>query len=167
VSAGHVHAKASVILAIGFGLGGIATLNPGSVEYVLGSLASIMLSPDLDVDAKNISSTIMRKRFGWVAEKAWDSLWYWYRRSLKHGSPLSHFPVVGTLGRLVYMYLFLIVVPVLILKFLFPSHVDLIYELTWWVKIALIRYKFVIAVMAGDLIHWALDIATTEHKENR
>ena len=132
--------------------------------YSVGSLLGIMFSPDLDVDAKNVSSTIMRKKVGWFAEKAWDVFWYWYRRSLKHGSPLSHFPIISTLGRIFYIFLLIIVVPEFLLKLLLFPNMSLMYELTWWINILLVGYKIVIGLMASDLLHWALDISTVEHR---
>src|SRR4030043_2180311 len=138
MSDGKTHIKASLILAGGFGLGAVFTLSPSGVLYSVGSLLGIMLSPDLDLDVRNVSSKIMRKKVGWFAEKAWDVFWHYYRKSLKHGSPLSHLPVVGTLGRIFYIFLFIIIFPEFLLKLLLFPNMSLMYELTWWINILIV-----------------------------
>src|ERR1044072_3589381 len=114
MSSGCVHQKASVILATGFVLGSLAF--GSGIEYATGALVGIMLNPDLDVDNGYICNHIMRNRIGKWASKVWDALWYFYRKSLKHGSELSHFPIVSTIFRLAYLYFFLLVVTYLLLS---------------------------------------------------
>lgn len=185
MSAGCVHQKASVILAGGFLLGSLA-FGPG-VEYAAGALVGILLTPDLDVDAGNISNQIIREKIGgrpngkqkshpwfivrrrvaWAVEKAWDGLWYFYRKSLKHGSELSHFPVIGTIGRLAYLYLFLLVIPYTVLALALPGAWDMAGELRWWNYQLLDHWRLILGLMGSDLIHWALDLLTTEHKKQK
>ena len=167
MSDGRTHIKASLILAGGFGVSTVLTQEPSNLLYSFGALLGIMLSPDLDLDVKNVSSTIMRKKVGWFGESAWDATWHFYRKSLKHGSPLSHLPVIGTLGRIIYLFCLFIVVPTVVLKFLFFPNLNLMYELTWWTNILVTGYKVVLGLMASDLIHFFLDLLTTEHKNER
>lgn len=174
-----------MILAGSFLLGSLA-FGPG-IEYAVGALVGIMLTPDLDVDAGNISNQIIREKIGgrpngkqkghpwfivrrrvaWIAEKIWDGLWYFYRKSLKHGSELSHFPVISTLFRLGYLYLFTIIIPYTIFELALPGAWDMGAELHWWGNQFIGHYHIVLGLMGSDLIHWALDILTTEHKKQK
>lgn len=162
MSAGHVHTKACLMLAGGFLVGTVFSRQPEDIQYVAGALAGIFVSPDCDVDSKFIAYKYIRQRLGKLAETAWNFLWYYYRKSIKHGSELSHVPIVGTTGRLLYLYCFGIVLPYVILCQVLP--LDFWYELDWWSKHILVYWKIWIGLMGADLIHWALDIATTEHK---
>ena len=165
MSAGIVHRKASIILAIGFLLGGLFTLDSGGVVRAIGSLVGIIATPDWDVDAGMIMDKTIRVNIGKWAEKIWDAFLYWYRRSLKHGSPLSHFPIVSTLGRIIYVFLFIIIIPHAIVYFIFSPAWDLMAVISWyWTKV-MSHQNIIIGLMGSDIIHWGLDILTTEHKE--
>jgi uncharacterized metal-binding protein len=170
VSAGCVHQKASLALAGGFLLGSLV-FGPG-IEYAAGALVGIMVMPDLDVDAGNISNKIIRHKLGrnglgrWV-EKGWDMLWYFYRKSLKHGSELSHFPVISTLFRLAYLFLFLLVIPYSVVELVAPGAWNIWSELHWWLMLIVDHYKIILGLMGSDFIHWGLDILTTEHAKRK
>lgn len=162
MSSGVVHTKACIALAVGFTAGAIASQNPSDFQYVLGALTGVLISPDCDVDSKFIAYKYIRQRLGRAAESGWNYVWYFYRKSVKHGSELSHFPIVGTIFRVGYLFLFAIVIPYLVLSLLFPF--DLLREWQWWAWQTLTHWKIVVGLMGADLIHWALDILTTEHK---
>ena len=185
MSSGCVHQKASVFLAGGFLLGSLAF--GSGIEYAAGALVGIMVGPDLDVDAKNISNQIIRDKIGgrpnarqkdkpwfivrrsvaWAVGKVWDGLWFIYRGSVKHGSPLSHFPVISTLFRLAYLFLILLVIPYATLALFFPGAWDIWSELRWWLALLVRHHQVVIGLMGSDLIHWTLDIPTTEHAKQK
>jgi len=168
MSSGCVHQKASVILAGGFLLGSLF-YGPG-IEYAAGALVGIMLTPDLDVDNGYIGNTIIERRlgiFGKFVSKIWDGLWYFYRKSLKHGSELSHFPIISTLFRLGYLYVFLIIIPYTIFWLAIPGAWSMESELHWWNVQLAIYYRLILGLMGSDLIHWALDILTTEHAKQK
>ena len=168
MSAGCVHQKASMALAGGFLLVSLV-FGPGH-EYVAGALLGIMLTPDLDVDNGYIGNVIIRERLGklgGLANKAWDGLWYFYRKSLKHGSELSHFPIISTIFRLGYLYLFLIVIPYIILAVAIPGAWSIQSELAWWLALSAKHYRLILALKGSDLIHWTLDILTTEHAKQK
>src|SRR3990167_5991625 len=76
------------------------------------------------------------------------------RRTLIH-----HF--ISTLGRIAYLFFFLVVIPEIILYFIFPM--NFFYEIKWWINVLLINYRVVIGLMAADLIHYVLDVSTVEH----
>lgn len=167
MSAGTVHFKASLILANGFLLGGIVFTDVHCFEYAAGALLGIPLSPDLDVDSGFIMDRIIRRRLGKPGIFIWRNLWYFYRRSLKHGRELSHFPVISTLGRLLYLYFFIVAVPHTAVSYTGLFAWNLHDVLDWYTAVILAGYRVILGLMCSDLIHWALDIMTTEHKKSR
>lgn len=50
-----------------------------------------MFGPDLDIHS------VQYKRWGWLR---W--IWLPYRHSMRHRSPYSHAPIIGTIGRVLY-----------------------------------------------------------------
>ncbi len=131
-----------------------------------GSLVGLYITPDLDVDNGFLTDQLIRKYLGWPAEWIWKMFWHPYRRSLKHGGPLSHFPPIGTMGRILYVYMMLIVIPCLLLYLLYTWRGygwNFQGELMWWWTWVMSHWKVIAGLAATDLIHWALDILTTEH----
>ena len=166
MSNGIVHTKATLIAASAFTVGTILSWNPENFQYVVGALIGVFVHPDLDVNHGRVASAkIILRRLGYYPHVGWQTVWYMYRRSLKHGGDLSHFPVISTLGRLTYLYLFVIVIPYLALAPVL--RLDFWSELSWWAWQVIAHYKIVLGLMSVDFIHWVLDVATTEHKIRR
>ena len=162
MSAGSVHTLSAVALATGFTVASLSVLDPDAMQYAAGAVVGIFVSPDCDVDKGFIAYHYIRRRLGDWAEWVWDRIWFMYRRSVKHGSELSHFPVVGTLGRLVYLFFFVLVVPYLFLDIFFPFNLD--FEFRWWITRILSYWRVVVGMMGVDFIHFILDIATVDGK---
>jgi uncharacterized metal-binding protein len=160
MSNGRTHSIASVALACGF-------LLSGGGQEAMGALVGVMISPDCDVDNGFVADTYIRNRFGRVVEMGWDGLWYFYRRSLKHGGELSHFPIISTLGRIAYLFFFTIVIPYVVLMLFLPGAWDIQTELGWWWGKIWEHWRLIVGLMGADLIHWGLDISTTEHLERK
>lgn len=70
--------------------------------YIAGNLVGILVTPDLDVDAGNISDTFIRK-VSPSAQWLWRKFWTPYSLSVPHRGVVSHFPVISTLIRLGYI----------------------------------------------------------------
>ena len=163
MSSGTVHLRASLVLAAGFSVGALISQDARLLECTLGALTGIMLSPDLDVDAKNISSTIIKKKIGWLGVRIWDFFWKGYRTSFKHGQFASHFPVFGTFVRLSYAYFLTIFIPHTLIYFLFSPAWSLMYVSLWYAKLFL-SPLFFYGLASSDTVHYFLDIFITEHK---
>jgi uncharacterized metal-binding protein len=105
VPSGIVHAQCTFILAVpAFGLAyGASNEHIATAAACgLGCLLGIPLTPDLDQETLNSSEhAIVKWTFG--LGFLWVMFWYPYARLCKHRSPLSHWPVLGTLGRLLYL----------------------------------------------------------------
>jgi uncharacterized metal-binding protein len=91
---GRQHDRATWLLALPYGLLcwpwlGPAGVGVGALSFLLGGL---LLSPDLDTRSNPT------RRWGPLG-----LLWWPYRRGLPHRSLLSHSPLLGTAGRLLYL----------------------------------------------------------------
>ena len=105
MSSGKSHATASLIASVPTGLIVGALFGPDVGLCALGGcLLGIPINPDLD------QLTIERAEWriikylpviGW----GWLMLWDIYARVCSHRGVLSHFPIVGTIGRLAYLEL--------------------------------------------------------------
>ena len=143
---GKVHASCSAVLAIPacfltLGYSGNWT---NALACGAGCLAGIALTPDLDQEGLS-SSEYWIIKYSMGLGFLWTMFWYPYARLLKHRSALSHFPFVGTAGRLLY----LAIIPFLAIYFLGwkPPRVPL----------ALVML-FVAGLAASDILHWVMDV---------
>lgn len=93
---------------------GLAGLLAGGLAFLVGGL---WLSPDLDTRSNPT------RRWGPLR-----LLWWPYRRLLRHRSLLSHSPLLGTAGRLLYLAALVLVVCLLAAPLGAPSPAEL---LTW------------------------------------
>ncbi|MBM5807168.1 MAG: hypothetical protein FJ056_05675 [Cyanobacteria bacterium M_surface_10_m2_179] len=94
MASGQQHDRATWLLALPFGLIwgpwlGLAGITAGTLAFLIGGL---WLSPDLDTRSNP------SRRWGPLR-----LLWWPYRGLLRHRSLLSHSPVLGSAGRLVYL----------------------------------------------------------------
>jgi uncharacterized metal-binding protein len=74
----------------------------GGLAGALGCFAGLFIDPDLDVDRITRSERRMIKTVG-LAGWLWLILWWPYARVIPHRHPLSHWPVLSTALRLVYL----------------------------------------------------------------
>ncbi len=106
---GKTHAAATVLAAgvVGpvayfFGNASIET----SIALSAGTMAGLLLSPDLDVRIGSRSFWLVRHSFGPLVGFFWQWFWQPYARLIpRHRHPLSHFPLIGTALRLLYLFL--------------------------------------------------------------
>ncbi len=76
-----------------------------------GCLLGLVMGPDLDVRTGSHSFSIVRKSGGSFLGWFWRVFWYPYARLIpRHRHPLSHWPILGTALRLVYLMVVLGVV---------------------------------------------------------
>lgn len=105
----------------------------------VGGMTGLILSPDLDL--------VNRRGGGCMALIFWRALgieayWQLYGK-LPHHSPLSHWPILGTLGRLAYCA---------------PLWAPFVWALSPYSLNQLIFFgAFILNLMSADMIHWFLD----------
>lgn len=153
---GAVHAQCSLVLTVPAAAlaYGACTHLPAQTQFYsavacgAGCLAGLILTPDLDQESISSSEYTLIK---WTMGLGflWAMLWYPYARLLKHRSPWSHFPLVGTAGRLLYLGIFVAIA--MSFGWKPPS---------WpmqWVEWA------VTGLAISDAAHWLLDTRFGDH----
>jgi uncharacterized metal-binding protein len=105
-----------------------------------GMLATLVINPDLDLN---------RKRPRGIAV-VWWLFWWPYSKMVGHRSPISHFPIMGTIIRIIYI--------------LIPAIVILHKVAPGWVPGLLI---FTSGMIVSDTVHFVLDILSTGYKRFR
>ncbi|HEY9888288.1 MAG TPA: metal-binding protein [Candidatus Obscuribacterales bacterium] len=98
---GKTHDRITLWCLPWVGLGALAvTSHWGYTLLVTTSFtfAGLMFGPDLDI------RSVQSKRWGWLG---W--LWSPYRRHLRHRSWLSHGFLAGTVGRLLYLFIWIVI----------------------------------------------------------
>lgn len=172
MSDGKVHttftAGASFGILSSIGLSKILDI-PQMFLSVGGCMLGFFLSPDLDVDNGYIGNYYARKFYiGFI----YDIFWKPYRLSLKHRSFWSHFPIVSTVVRMLYLVfplsillfkdqptpvqkiifylvpsLLMSLVPILILGLLYSLNVDILYY----------SLPIILGLIVSDVGHWMKD----------
>lgn len=114
MSSGKRHAQMSLALSVPLGV--VSFVATSDIAFALSAgvgcgIVGQLISPDLDqISITRSESTAMRwfKIFGVV----WMAYWLLYGWLIPHRHWLSHAPIIGTAGRLVYLLLPLLVLGV-------------------------------------------------------
>jgi len=163
---GRTHVLATKTLAVflfagqtgnGLFLHGFSTRDTllSALTLSLGAIGGLFLTPDLDIDAGSMSEEEVR-RISPLGENFWWVYWYPYRRLIPHRSPLSHFPLVGTLGRLLYLsipYLIILAVTFILNQAAFAL---LTIAGLWLVFFPYFQIA-VLGLASADLLHFLMD----------
>jgi len=126
----------------------IVQFNGDPYLYVAGCITGLLLTPDLDLNNGNISDTFIRRAFP-PAQWLWRLFWTPYAILLPHRSLFSHFPFLGTLLRIGYIFLLLNVFNLLF--FLFGNIFDTVSFVWIW------NWSFFFGLCHVDIIHWWAD----------
>jgi len=140
---GHIHNIATVV-AGGVVLACGAVGHSYNLAAVAAGIASgVLLSPDLDERRGSVSNYNFRqiaRPLAWV----WRVIWWIYARLIpRHRHWLSHAPLIGTLGRLMYLSPWMLM-PYLV--FNFPP--EWLWPYLGWA---------VLGLSLSDLLHWVMD----------
>jgi uncharacterized metal-binding protein len=129
-----------------------------------GGLAALFINPDLDqVGVSSAEMNVTRiPLVGWLLGALWIGFWFPYAGLVQsvrafgrrgHRSPLSHWPLVGTIGRLAYIlaaYTLVQLVAGLVFFVRLPGLEALPIEVA----------AFPLALAVADTGHWARDVLT-------
>jgi len=99
---GIYHNTASVIIAGAAAGVAVVTGDLAYLDAAAGALFGIFAGPDQDQLTINKAEWAVVKYLpvgGWL----WLALWDLYARAIPHRSPVSHFPIIGTAGRALYL----------------------------------------------------------------
>lgn len=162
---GKTHATGTKTLAMFLFVGQVAngiyhgyplqTVFFSSLVLSIGALGGLFLTPDLDVDVGSDSDVEVRE-ISPLGENFWWIYWYPYRKLMPHRSPLSHWPVVGTLGRLFYLSI-LYWIALITAYFLNSTWFGLLQQ----VGLGLLGFSyfhiFVVGLASADTLHFLMD----------
>jgi uncharacterized metal-binding protein len=120
MASGQQHDRATYVLALPFGLLwgpwlGLPGITAGTLAFLIGGL---WLSPDLDTRSN--------------PSRRWGVLrlfWWPYRRLLRHRSPLSHSPFLGSAIRLLYLTALIALLSWLLHPWGVPSPAEIVQKL--------------------------------------
>lgn len=149
----HRAINTTLVLPISFGTLQLAHWSPVQA-FIFGAgycFATFFMNPDLDLNS--------------IGYHSWGPLriiWWPYQKALAHRSYLSHFPVISTILRLIY----LMWLPV-ILIWLLGSSVQAAARETvfdWWPILGIPLMIFILGMTLSDAIHTILDVSSTDLK---
>lgn len=147
MASGKTHATASLITSVPLGI--VAGISLGSIFYgvgaVVGSVLGIALTPDLDQEMTTYFEWKLIRKTGPLGY-LWMALWAPYALLVPHRSFWSHFPIVGTVLRLIYI----LVLPTIF--YVYKGYNIIIPEMAWKVVLGL-----VIGLAISDALHWIMD----------
>lgn len=148
---GKVHSALTVATALGvLAPYAVVNLNGDPYMYIAGNLAGILLTPDQDVDAGNITDTIIR-RVSPMGQRLWRAFWTPYALAIPHRGKFSHFPVLSTLVRLGYILVAINLISAVIrLVISIFGQVDTVF-IFWW------NWSFFFGLVHVDTVHWVAD----------
>lgn len=166
MSSGKDHARASKILApvASFGIGAFVNWASGNLTWAalaatggfVGCLAGIVLLPDLDQEIITTGEwTAMRwlKRFGIFGNllgKLWVSYWVPYS-IIPHRSVLSHGILIGTIGRVAYL-------------FWLPIGLAIKNKVVFPVEFYIVAMSAFVGLVISDIAHLIMDNWSTSRK---
>ncbi len=123
-----------------------------SLCFVGGCMAGLVVNPDLDMRRFTHAEEVVQKSLGRFLAGVWYALWWPYARLVPgHRHPLSHFPLVGTIGRVIYLGLVFVLLRLLLglLVPLPPLVLPLSSGWLWWT---------IGGLAAADALHTLLDV---------
>ena len=129
----------------------VTNLHGSPYLYAFGVVVGLLVTPDLDLDNGNYSDTLIRK-VSTPAQILWRVAWTPYGRAIPHRSKLSHFPFLGTILRIGYVF-FILNVGNLISYFImnYFGWIDTVLLVFLW------NWSFFFGLAHADIIHWAVD----------
>lgn len=106
-----------------------------ATSWGIGTILATVLQPDLDQcegDFGYYGFYVMRETFP-PLERLWKMYWYPYARLFAHRSFWTHFPIIGTLVRVIYLAPYIV---------FFYKYLPI---------------DFILALIACDMLHWIMD----------
>lgn len=117
-----------------------------SFAMVLGCLAGVFLSPDLDVDHGYIGDAIIRNKLGRFPGFLWKVYWWPYAKLVPHRSWVSHLPLISTIIRAAYVFWWVLLIP----------NISEYWIICTW---------FLAGLVLVDFNHFVLDILQPDYKK--
>lgn len=119
----------------------------------IGCATGLIIDPDLDLDDITRSEWQMIKRL-WIVGMLWVALWYPYAWLIPHRSPLSHWPLLGTAGRVGYLFGWL---------WLAGAIVGISVPV-WAIMQQPLFVVWFGGLVVADTAHWLMDVISTKYR---
>lgn len=145
MASGKVHAVASLGLSIP--VGALALEFYGwrvGLATALGCAAGVFLSPDLDMEQRTVSETLLYRLHPLVGFP-FRAFWFPYAKLFTHRG-VSHWPLVGTVTRLAYIAVWAAAVWLVVRQPVIPPFWE--WPETWGA---------VVGLCISDVAHWVCD----------
>ena len=154
---GRTHGTVTVILATAGGL--LCTAFTGNLAECAvasaGCLFGLVCDPDLDQPGITPAEGRLLGGKLWMLGIVWFAIWYPYARLIPHRHMLSHWPIVGTGGRLLYLS-FIGLLAFWFLQQILPGAAASLSHALRQVPSNFISW-FVFGLVASDTAHWLFD----------
>lgn len=154
MASGKIHGRVTVTLSPMAGL--LSYLMSGDLYTgllgLVGCLIGLFIEPDLDVNHTTSSERRLLRTFTPLG-LIWIAIWNPYGKLIPHRHPVSHYPVISTIIRYIYLVAVLSI-PFLLFAIITGvriSSIDIIYKY---------RYEMgwiLFGNMISDIGHWVLD----------
>ena len=129
----------------------------------VGVLAGLIIEPDLDIDQITMSERRVYNLWSPLGT-LWRLVWLPYAAIIPHRSPLSHWPIVGTGGRLLYLWMAVtaVIVSFSIPALLFLGRPDLAFVAEWFDFWKTVPGEYIgcffVGLVVSDTGHWIADL---------
>jgi uncharacterized metal-binding protein len=164
MSSGRTHDRITLIsLPILTGISLALTRNAELTLWVAGSFlfGGLMFGPDLDIHSNQSI------RWGWLR---W--MWQPYRQAVPHRSTLSHGPIIGTVCRLLYVGLWIILICLLYQSVCYFMKWPMWNEVQTWrsiqqfvTKHQAILWSIFVGLEVGSMSHYSADFLSSLSKK--
>ena len=146
--------KIAVPSAIGMGLivypiAGLPAIIPAFLFTFFGLMAQRIMSPDLDQQQITFSEYLVN-RLNPIVGKMWEMYWWAYSAAIPHRHFISHFPIISTIIRIIYLFL-----PFYLLSFFDIKPLKIFFDLAFYYW----DYSlyFILGMIIADIGHYCLD----------
>lgn len=153
MASGRTHNRVTMALIVPAGF--LAYQASGDALAMCAAMAgcafSLLVDPDLDIDTGTRNKKRARRSFGPFAIP-WLVFWHAYSLAVPHRSPVSHFPILGTMIRLAYLFGGSLFVAWL----LSPDLAGWLWQQLCWPAGAYILWAAA-GLALSDIAHWVFD----------
>ena len=155
MSSGKVHKRANIITGACVVGGSILFGIPSVVVAgaLAGSVIGTIVTPDYDVNGSLPASFLTKTP---VIKLFWNTFWRPYQLMFKHRSFWSHFPFVGTTGRILYIAFWIWFWSWILWQLGFDISPEGVYN--WFVMNADFWIITFLVWCGQDIVHWVLDL---------
>lgn len=152
MASGATHTFASIAASVPVAAGAAYITRDIGLGLLAGAgcMSGVVLSPDLDIEHKTASERVL-----WglspIIGLPFELAFMPYAWAFPHRSPISHWPVLGTLGRLAYLVVLLVILQ------LHLRRLGLEFDALFWTRYPRAAFAWAAGLAVSDGLHWVMD----------